>query len=146
MPDASAASPGTPEQPNKLPEANYGAVVADPFPVGADLELGAVKLPFIGVHYFDGAGVPTFDIAEKTGLLAVVAKKDNVKAPASADKGIIGTGAVDWLRLTDTGAGKGVAAVFRVVTAGGSAQPCSVSGLGVGSVPYTAQYWFYGTA
>jgi hypothetical protein len=147
IPHTTAAYPGTREHPNVQAEANYGADVAHPFPAApADLQLGSIHLPFIGVHYFDGTGTPTFDLAKRTGLLASVSKKDNVKAPASADKGILSTGAVDWLRLLDNGKGisTGVSAVFRVVTAGGAAQPCSVSGVGTGSVPYTAQYWFYG--
>lgn len=60
------------------------------------------------------------------------------------------TGAVDWLELSDNGRGlsKGVSTVYRVVTAGGVAQACSASGANangtVFSVPYVAQYWFYG--
>jgi hypothetical protein len=145
--DAGAASPGTQAAPNSLAEASYSADIAHPFPAAiADLSLGSLYLPFIGVHYFDSTSTPTFDLEQKTGLLASLKKTDNVKAPAGADLGILQTGAVDWLRLLDNGKGvsKGVSAVFRVVTAGGSAEPCSQSGEGSGSVPYTAQYWFYG--
>lgn len=75
-----------------------------------------------------------------------MAKADNVPAPGSADSGILGTGAVDWLRLVDDGSGKsdGIAVVYRVATAGGVAEACSSSGVGEGSVPYAAMYWFYG--
>jgi hypothetical protein len=143
--NASAADPGSPGKPNVLPESAYGADTTNPFPVPADLKMGPMTIPFLGVHYFDGTGTPTFDLQAKSGLKAVVGKKDNVKAPASADKGILQTGAVDWLRLPDNGKGlsSGVSVVYRVVTAGGSAQLCSTSGVGSGSVPYTAQYWFY---
>lgn len=142
-----AANPGTPAVPNTLAESSYGADIAHPFPAAiADLNLGSLNLPFVGVHYFDSAGTPTFDLTQKAGLLASLKKTDNVKAPTGADAGILKTGAVDWLRLVDNGKGvsKGLSAVFRVVTAGGSAEPCSLSGAGSGSVPYTAQYWFYG--
>lgn len=110
--------------------------------------MGALALPFLGVHYFDAASSPTFDLRAKAGLLASVAKKDVAKAPQPQDKGVLATGAVDWLRLPDNGKGlsQGVGAVYRVVTAGGAAQGCATSGAGAGSVPYAAQYWFYGTA
>ncbi|KAH8911700.1 hypothetical protein BR93DRAFT_962934 [Coniochaeta sp. PMI_546] len=143
-----AASPGTPGKPNALAESAYGADTANPFPAPADLRLGAITVPFLGVHYFDAVSSPTFDLRSKAGLLASVKKVDVAKAPATADKGILKTGAVDWLGLPDNGRGLGVGVsyVYRVVTAGGVAQACSTSGTGVGSVPYAAQYWFYGAA
>lgn len=142
MKNPAAANPVGPA----LPESSYGAVTANPFPAPADLKMGPLTLPFLGVHYFDINGSPTFDLVQKAGLLASVAKKDNVKAPTSADKGLLNTGAVDWLRLLDNqkGISQGLSAVYRVVTAGGAAQACSVSGAGSGSVPYVAQYWMYG--
>lgn len=143
-----AASPGTQGKPNALAESAYGADTANPFPAPTDLKLGAITVPFLGVHYFDGAGSPTFDLRARSGLLASVKKVDVAKAPASADKGILATGAVDWLGLPDNGRGLGVGLnyVYRVVTAGGTAQACSTSGAGSLSVPYAAQYWFYGPA
>ncbi|KAH8744991.1 hypothetical protein F5883DRAFT_588344 [Diaporthe sp. PMI_573] len=60
-----------------------------------------------------------------------------------------GVAAIDWLQLGDNGRGlsRDVAQVYRVVTAGGIAQACSVSGVNnpgqALSVPYAAQYWFY---
>jgi hypothetical protein len=144
-----AASPGTPARPNALPESSYGAVVAKPFNLPPpDAKLGPHNLRALGVHYFDKAGTPTFDLRAATGLFASVRKVDVAPAPAGADKGILGTSAVAWLGLPDAGlgAGVGVSKVYRVVTAGGNAQACSVSGAGSGSVPYAAQYWFYGTA
>ncbi|KAH8755358.1 hypothetical protein F5883DRAFT_686948 [Diaporthe sp. PMI_573] len=85
----------------------------------------------------------------KVGLFFSGEKTGDVKAPADADKGVLGTGAIDWLQLGDNGRGlsRDVALVYRVVTAGGVAQACSVSGANdpgqALSVPYTAQYWFY---
>ena len=139
--DPSAADPATPA----LPEASYGAT-ADPFPAPADLVIsGMDPIAFLGRHYFDAAGTPTFDLSA-SGLFFSGAKAGGVKAPADADKGILSTGAVDWLQLGDSGKGlsSGVSYVYRVVTDGGVAQTCDVSGAGAGSVPYTAQYWFFG--
>lgn len=85
-----------------------------------------------------------FDL-DASGLKASVVKGGNVNAPQDADKGVLATGAVAWLRLTDSGKGqsKGVNLVYRVLTAGGNAEGCAVAGTGVQSVPYTAFYWFY---
>ncbi|KAL2170365.1 hypothetical protein VTG60DRAFT_4951 [Thermothelomyces hinnuleus] len=146
------------EQPlplNKLAGSQFGADPVAPFPSpAADLRLRGVPAAakFLGHHYFDIEGVPTFDLsagaagAGAGGLRAAVAKVDSKSAPATADKGILATGAVPWLRLDDNGRGgsRGIASVFRVVTAGGNLQSCSVAGEGVQSIPYTAFYWFYG--
>lgn len=84
------------------------------------------------------------------GLFFSGAKEDDVAAPTDSDAGLLDTKAVDWLQLADNGRGlsKGITNVYRVVTAGGGAQACSVSGATetgeVFSVPYAAQYWFYG--
>ncbi|TPX06725.1 uncharacterized protein E0L32_002221 [Thyridium curvatum] len=141
--NGAAKGPGTPDAPNVLPEAQYGAT-KDPFPAPSDLTLGSVgPMPFLGHHFFDTAGVPTFDLSAP-GLLGKVAKTGGVAAPATADKGILSTGAVDWLQLKNNGNSKGITLVYRVITAGGNPQACSVSGApGAGSVPYTAFYWFY---
>lgn len=81
----------------------------------------------------------------------LIAKKvADIKAPADANKGMEGTGAVDWLYLNDKGGSVGVSEVYRIQTAGGMApttcQGQGTNGLGVGviSVPYAAEYWFYG--
>jgi hypothetical protein len=138
---------GEPGKVGGFPEAAFGADPTEPFPnEDEDLDLGGLELPFLGRHYFDINNAPTFDLLQEAKLLAVVAKKDAVNAPGTADKGLLGTGAVAWLRLLDGGKSQGVTAVYRVVTAGGSPQPCSTSGQGAGSVPYAAQYWFYGSA
>ncbi|KAK4233701.1 hypothetical protein C8A03DRAFT_38573 [Achaetomium macrosporum] len=124
----------------------YGADPTNPFPAPADLNCpGVSTVKFLGHHYFSSAGVPTFDLSAAS-LKASVKKLDSINAPSNADKGITGSGAVQWLQLGDTGSGgsQGVSLVYRVVTAGGVAQACSVAGAGVQSVPYTAYYWFYG--
>lgn len=135
-------------------EAQYQADAASPFPSPAqDLVLPAqnVNAKFLGHHYFDGSSAPTFDLSASTdGLFLSAAKVGAVKAPAAADKGLFDTAAVDWLQLGDNGRGlsSGLSEVYRVATAGGAAEACSVSGANaegeVLSVPYVAQYWFYG--
>lgn len=121
-------------------------MVASPFPPPIPLVgvSGVPPLPFLGRHYFDASSSPTFDLST-TGTLLSAAKSGDVKAPSTATTGVLGTGSVDWLQLKDNGKGisKGLSLVYRVVTAGGSAQACSVSGAGTGSVPYAAFYWFY---
>ncbi|KAB5525594.1 hypothetical protein GE09DRAFT_1257267 [Coniochaeta sp. 2T2.1] len=143
-----AAKPGTPTKPNTLPEKQYVAVTSAPFKAPADIKFGPITAAKeIGRHYFASPNsVPTFDLSAKTGLVARVQKVDAVTAPASAEKGITKSGAVAWLRLPDNGASVGVTEVYRVVTAGGVASTCDIIGQGEGSVPYTAQYWFFGKA
>ncbi|KAK4151170.1 hypothetical protein C8A00DRAFT_36214 [Chaetomidium leptoderma] len=132
---------------NKLVGSKYGADLANPFPdPAADLSCpGLPAAKYMGHHFFDSQGTPVFELPA-VGLAAVVGKVDGITAPASADKGIIDTGAVAWLQLDDnlSGKSKGVTSVYRVVTAGGAAQPCSVAGAGVQSVPYATYYWFFG--
>lgn len=129
----------------------YAADVAAPFQaVGADADLALGGLPAgprqaVGHHYFDAAGVPTFDLFG-TGQKLVARKLNDTAAPAGADRGLLGTGAVAWLRLGDNGAGGsrgGVSQVYRVYTAGGASMACSEANTTI-SVPYAAQYWFYG--
>ncbi|KUI58527.1 hypothetical protein VP1G_05845 [Cytospora mali] len=135
-----------------FPETDYQAVASDPFPTpAADLSIPSqgIYAKYLGHHYFDSKSSPTFDLAA-VGLRLSGTKTGDVKAPADADKGILDTGAVDWLELGDNGRGLsvGLSVGYRVETAGGTAQACSVSGTNptgqVLSVPYTAQYWFYG--
>lgn len=141
---------------NATTETAYQADAADPFPSpAADLSLGSsVSAKFLGHHYFDASSSPTFDLSGagsgSGGMLLSGAKTGDVKAPGDADAGILDTGAVDWLQLGDSGRGlsEGLSVAYRVVTAGGAAQACAVSGASaegeVLSVPYAAQYWFYG--
>ena len=148
--DAAASNNTT----DPLPETAYQADASDPFPSpAADLSLGgSVSAKFLGHHYFDSNSSPTFDLsaAASDGLFLSGAKTGDVKAPEDADAGILDTGAVDWLQLGDNSRGlsEGLSIAYRVVTAGGAAELCSVSGASaegeVLSVPYAAQYWFYG--
>ncbi|KAK4121259.1 hypothetical protein N657DRAFT_577842 [Parathielavia appendiculata] len=131
---------------NKLAGSTYGADPTKPFPDPADLDLqGLPRSKFLGHHFFDNKGVPVFDLGT-AGLKAVVKKVDGIAAPRSADAGITGSGAVQWLQLDDnlSGQSRGIKMVYRVITAGGAAQACSVAGVGVQSVPYATFYWFYG--
>lgn len=102
-------------------------------------------IPILGHHYFDAAGVPTFDLGS-TGLLKAK-KLANIAAPATACKGANGggDGAVDWLALTDAPGSVGLKEVYRVETAGGKA-PSSCGGGPERhiEVQYSAQYWFFG--
>jgi hypothetical protein len=140
---------------NPLAESAYQADASNPFPNPIpDLALDSqgINAKYLGVHYFDAKSSPTFDLpgaADPAGLHFSGAKTGGVKAPAGADKGVLNTGAVDWLQLGDNGRGlsRNLAEVYRVVTAGGAAEACSVSGASnpgeAFSVPYAAQYWFY---
>lgn len=104
------------------------------------------SLPKLGVHYFDAAGVPTFDLGT-IGLLKAT-KLKNIAAPEGASKGPEdqGYGAVDWLALTaKAGCGsRGLGEVYRVETAGGKPPPTCEGQPRVIEVQYAAQYWFYG--
>ncbi|KAK8102175.1 hypothetical protein PG984_015321 [Apiospora sp. TS-2023a] len=126
----------------------YAADIAAPFKASgsdADLTMDGLSSPLkaIGHHFFDVAGVPTFDLFG-TGEKLVAKKLNDTAAPAGADKGILDTGAVAWLRLGDNGSGasKGLSQVYRVYTSGGASIACSEANTTI-SVPYTAQYWFY---
>lgn len=132
------------------PPTSFAAVVDAPFPdEDKDLSIPRVgTAPLIGRHYFDSAGVPIFDLyaakGEFAGDLFVGKKLAGVKAPPHADKGLLKTGAVDWLQLGDKGTSRGTTYVYRVVTAGGAGQPCTPGVASTGSVPYTTFYWFFG--
>ncbi|KAK8099676.1 uncharacterized protein PG998_012917 [Apiospora kogelbergensis] len=127
----------------------YAADVAAPFAAGgrdADLAMAGLAAPLkaLGRHYFDAAGVPTFDLYGADQML-VAKKLNDTAAPAGADRGILDTGAVAWLRLGDNGAGGsrgGLSTVYRVYTSGGASIACAEANTTI-SVPYTAQYWFY---
>lgn len=103
-----------------------------------------MAMPVLGNHYFDAAGVPVFDLSTQSKIL-YSNKTENVKAPATASKGPMGTGAVDWLKLIAklnyVHTSVGLEAVYRIETAGGVTSACN--GTGVISVPYAAEYWFY---
>lgn len=102
-------------------------------------------IPTLGHHYFDAAGVPTFDLGDTIGILK--GKRDaGIAAPKKASKGPYGKGkgAVDWLALCAVEGSRGLQMGYRLETAGGKApksckgQPSKIQ------VQYAAQYWFYG--
>lgn len=122
----------------------FAANVADPFPTSdsaVTVDGVAGSLTALGRHFFDASLVPTFDLTG-AGLLFSGAKSGAIKAPTTADAGLLATGAVDWLQLTNSGASVGLTQAYRVVTAGGVAVACTAANETF-SVPYAAQYWFY---
>ncbi|KAK3996653.1 hypothetical protein QBC44DRAFT_136090 [Cladorrhinum sp. PSN332] len=132
---------------NRLSGSTYGADPITAFPKAKDISLpagGPTIIKFLGHHYFDINSIPMFDL-NSIGLKASVVKKEGVDAPKDAYKGTLGTGAVAWLHLIDSGKGlsQGLSVVYRVITAGGVARACSIAGKGVQSVPYTTYYYFY---
>jgi hypothetical protein len=143
--NSSALEPGSENSPNVMPESQYAANTSNPWIAPASVTVGNLTLQFLGRHYFDSTSTPTFNLSA-AGLVANVNKTGTTNAPADANKGILDTGAVAWLQLQDSGRGisQGISEVYRVVTAGGNAEPCSTSGAGSGSVPYTAFYWYFG--
>lgn len=121
----------------------YAADVSDPFKDDEDLTVDGLAEPLkvLGHHYFDASLTPTFDLYN-ADLLFKGGKLSSVKAPASADAGLLNTGAVDWLQLGDKGASVGLTETYRVVTAGGNSLACEEAGQTI-SVPYASQYWYY---
>ncbi|KAL6864049.1 hypothetical protein J3F83DRAFT_186038 [Trichoderma novae-zelandiae] len=120
-----------------------GASLAQPFTRAAPLDLGEFgKLPFLGHHFFNTDGAPTFVLA-RGKFNVVAAKKASVPAPGSADPGPMGTGAVAWLALDGNQNSRGATLVYRVETAGGNSHGCSKAA-GQDSTSYAAQYWFFG--
>ncbi|KAK3934002.1 hypothetical protein QBC46DRAFT_274679 [Diplogelasinospora grovesii] len=128
-----AAWPGTTSRPNVFPESSYGANTQHPFLAAADINImpTIATIKFLGHHYFDQDSLPTFDLLT-VGLKASVVKNESINAPLAANKGIIGSGAIAWLKLVDSGRGvsNGLSLVYRVITAGGAAEPCRASGAG----------------
>ncbi|EMT69211.1 hypothetical protein NOF04DRAFT_19583 [Fusarium oxysporum II5] len=120
-----------------------GASLTNPFPKKQPLKVEGLRksIPYLGRHFFNAAGVPTFDL-DKASQLFVAKKIDGIRAPASAPAGPEGTGAVDWLYLGDAGGSQGVSLVYRVLTAGGASHGCKAKG--TDSTSYTTLYWFYG--
>jgi len=120
-----------------------GASLTNPFPRKQPLKVEGLRksIAYLGRHFFNAAGVPTFDL-DKANQLLIAKKIDGIKAPASAPAGPEGTGAVDWLYLGDAGGSQGVSLVYRVLTAGGASHGCKAKG--TDSTSYTTLYWFYG--
>lgn len=104
------------------------------------------NLPYLGQHFFTSTASPEFDLTA-VGDRLVAKKLANVAAPADACAGPGNAGAVDWLQLGDNGAGLsfgGIGYVYRVQTAGGKAPATCAGKTGVFTVPYAAEYWYYG--
>ncbi|KAF4342259.1 hypothetical protein FBEOM_3796 [Fusarium beomiforme] len=122
---------------------NGGASLTSPFPKKQSLRVKGIRknIPYLGHHFFNTDGVPTFDL-DKTNQLLIAKKISGIKAPASASAGPEGTGAVDWLYLGDAGGSRGVSVVYRVLTAGGASHGCKAKG--TDSTSYATLYWFYG--
>jgi hypothetical protein len=101
------------------------------------------SLPALGNHLFLADGTPTFELTSVRKKL-FSKKSADVKAPANAPKGPLGTGAVDWLQLgaNPIYTSVGLSLVYRVETAGGN-PPTTCTTTGVVTVPYAAEYWFY---
>ncbi|KND88359.1 hypothetical protein TOPH_06970 [Tolypocladium ophioglossoides CBS 100239] len=121
-----------------------GASLTQPFPPDAPLELHGIKpLPFLGHHFFNSNGVPTF-VLDGGKIYLPAAKLNAVDAPKSANPGPQGTGAVSWLYLgRKDSTAIGAEYVYRVLTAGGASHGCSKAA-GQDSTSYAATYWFYG--
>ncbi|KAI1081403.1 hypothetical protein F5B20DRAFT_579266 [Whalleya microplaca] len=117
------------------------------FPAQADLTVEGLAAPikFLGHHFFDETNTPTFDLSAAQPPELFKGKRDaGVTAPADADKGLTGEGAVDWLKLSDKGTSNGISLVYRVLTAGGNPATCTEAGEQQ-SVPYATMYWMYST-
>ena len=124
---------------NTLP----GLIVYLPLPSSGNLATAGCFLDILGHHYFDSAGTPTFNLST-LNKIGYVGKAASINAPASANKGPAGTGAVPWLQLNKKSgyASVGISQVYRVETAGGNPE-LTCTAAGVMSIPYGAEYWFY---
>jgi hypothetical protein len=114
--------------------------------LSAQVDANTLGLPFLGHHFFNGAGSPEFDLTAISTRL-VAKKLATVSAPSNASPGPGDAGAVPWLQLGDNGAGLsfgGLQYVYRVETAGGSAPATCANQDSTFQVPYAAEYWFYG--
>ena len=123
---------------------SQGASLTEPFPADEPLELyGIESMPFLGHHYFNKTGVPTF-VLDGGKIYLPAAKLNAVDAPKDANPGPQGTGAVPWLYLgPKDSTAVGAKYVYRVLTAGGVTHGCSKAA-GQDSTSYAATYWFYG--
>jgi hypothetical protein len=97
----------------------------------------------LGYYFFDSSGPPIVNLTDVDKILYGT-KTGDIKAPLTANKGPLGTGAVDWLQL-ESKAGYpsiGLSLVYRVETAGGM-PPITCEQPGLLTVPYAAIYMFY---
>lgn len=117
-------------------------------PIAVYMPLTEIPAPLssvavLGHHFFGADGTPTFDLSSK-GKILFGKKNGDVPAPADSNKGPAGTGAVDWLQLIAKPGypSVGLQTVYRVVTAGGN-PPTVCPSVGVISIQYAAEYWFF---
>lgn len=119
------------------------AVNTPPTAAGYVLPRPYNNLAVLGHHFFLADATPTFDLTAVKKIL--YAKKNAaVNAPTGAPIGPAGTGAVQWLDLVAKPgyATVGLGEVYRVETAGGN-PPTTCASVGVTTVQYAAEYWFY---
>jgi hypothetical protein len=136
--DATKFATNNPALFNTIPaEAVYMPLLSSFFIIKPDIFFHA-----IGHHFFSANGTPIFNLSF-VGDILYGRKTADIKAPATANRGPAGTGAVDWLQLQDQGGSVGVREAYRVVTAGGAA-PLACTSVDLISVQYAAEYWFYG--
>lgn len=119
-----------------------------PLPADNNAPLQPSNLVRSGHHYFNSAGVPTFDLNDNLDKLGMVnAKVSNKSAvPVSAVKGQngVGDGSVPWLLLAATNTSNSIIkSVYRLNTAGGSPPADCSNSPAYFSVQYAAEYWFY---
>jgi hypothetical protein len=103
----------------------------------------------LGNHLFNSSLTPCFFLSQikpAPGPELFAKKIANMTAPATSCSGTKGEGAVDWLFLQDVGDSiGGVKAVYRIETAGGKAPATCDKQNPTITVPYAAEYWFYGS-
>lgn len=104
------------------------------------------SLPIKGHHYFNAAGVPTFDLTSTGVGLLLGGKIGDVLPPKRSIAGPddVGNGAVDWLTLTAKPGSSNLQEVYRTWTAGGKPPANCADQPPVITMQYAAQYWFYG--
>ncbi|OJD34891.1 uncharacterized protein BKCO1_20000111 [Diplodia corticola] len=138
-------------------ESWWDAVIAQmPWIPSASGDTAANTLPStaFGEHFFSSTLTPTWDLLpsaamypdEAASIVFQGKKEGSLDAPRDACPGLNGEGAVPWLYLTKSSTtDDGIAAVYRVITAGGM-QPDTCEGLAGQEieVKYAAEYWFYG--
>jgi len=124
----------------------------DPFTPTPTSLAGLPAATVLGHHFFAADTTPTFNLtgapATNGGnMILFGAKTASVNAPVGAPLGPDGTGAVAWLQLeakttVATEASVDIKEAYRVETAGGNPETLC-SSVGVQTIPYAAEYWFF---
>lgn len=114
-------------------------------PTNSWATLPYANLNLLGHHFFEGS-VPVFNLdttSQRQYGIAFTKKGAQMPAPSSAVQGA--NGAVAWLYLTTTTGTVGdYESVYRVDTAAGSPPKTCENQPSVISVPYAANYYFFG--